>query len=81
MFIKTQVSAPLELIIQNLWDGDVESGNSGCQLHMVTKGLRLRHTAPSLNNAFIVSDFQTLSPEGKRQRKGAPVQGILLNFS
>lgn len=38
MFIKTHVSAPLQLIIQNLWDGDVESGHSGCQLHMVTKG-------------------------------------------
>lgn len=35
---KNTVSAPLELIIQNLWDGDVESGNAGCQLQMVTKG-------------------------------------------
>lgn len=37
MFIKTQVSAFRTDNSESL-DGDVESGNSGCQLHMVTKG-------------------------------------------
>lgn len=65
MFIKIQVSAPPDLI-------NSESLRWGHRISWFSlpvtygdRGSRLWHTQPSLNNAFIVSEFQTISPGGK----------------